>query len=402
MEVFMRSENPRSTAVVGAVVALGLSACSEQVQTPPPASPAYVASVPTGPDWQRLDANCQNGAVNDPLHCSLVASVKEVTDFHASYRGTHLSIYTAQDLPVLADFVAKADQACTEGYQRACLAARLIKFWEKLVEARSTAGRDKSVQTEYTLALQALGRQIMTVSPTTGQRVMSPNFDEAEPHADAALAAAKAVAGTAVEAKAQADVEKAHEDALLASEGACAADLTACQASCTADAASDRCWILAHLYGAGDPHWSTIASNPSKARELAGRSCKAGNEQGCKVETNLDKRVAAQTESLWSTVTFVGDDLTRKEHLVDVARKWGSAQPRLQRELPQVLAINQSIVKEKYCPARKAFIQAASVAEFQRRAMLHCKNEAPTGQGISGAAVTLTSECSTVYAIQCP
>jgi len=70
--------------------------------------------------------------------------------------------------------------------------------------------------------------------------------------------------------------------------------------------------------------------------------------------------------------------------------------------LPTMRAMNAAIVTEKYCPAKKAFIQGASAGEFAKRAAKHCKDEAPTGQGLSGVEVTLTAECQQVYATQCP
>jgi hypothetical protein len=339
----------------------------------------------------------------------LVADVKEITVTGTHHRLLLTQFANAQGVQDLGAFASRADQPCTEGYQRACTAARLARCWGKLSEARLVQGRNPAVQTEYGLAVQALAKQVIKVSPTTGEAVAGPNFDEAEPHADAALAAAKAAIQGAVDAKASADAEKTRQNATLAGEKECEADASSCEASCTADAASDKCWLLALLHctagpdGACMPHWSKVVpTDLSKARELAARSCKAGNAQGCTVSTGLESMVTARTEGLWSTVAGVADDLTQKEYAVKVAKQWGASQPRLQRQLPQVIAINQAIVRDQYCPAKKAFIQGVSLAEFQRRAAAHCQTSAPLGQGVSGAQVTLTSECTTIYAQPCP
>jgi hypothetical protein len=265
------------------------------------------------------------------------------------------------------------------------------------------------VQTEYNLAVQALARQVIKVSSTTGEAVAGPDFDEAEPHADAALATAKAVVEATKDAQASAETDKARHSENLAGEKECETDSMACEAACAADGASDKCWLLALLHcttgpdGACLPHWSkAVDTNLSKARELAARSCKAGNAHGCDLAATFDRTVAARTESLWSTVAAVGDDLVQKQYAATVAKQWGAAQPRLQRQLPQIIAMNQAIVRDNYCPAKKAFIQSVSLAEFQRRSANHCQTAAPLGQGVSGAQVTLTSECTAVYAMPCP
>ncbi len=403
----MRQARVGATVIVGAIVTVGLSACTGHVSKPrDPAS--TTAAAPTGPDWQRLDATCMGGITSDPERCSLVADVKQIVGgtYHHLLLTQFASAQGVQDLGV---FASRADQACAEGYQRACTAARLARCWGRLSEARLVQGRNPAVQTEYNLAVQALAKQVIKVSPTTGEAVAGPNFDEAEAHADAALAAAKAMVEAAKGGTANAEAEKARQNATLAGEKECEADATGCEASCTADAASDKCWLLALLHctagpdGACMPHWSKVVpTDLSKARELAARSCKAGNAHGCTVSTGLESMVTARTEGLWSTVAGVADDLTQKEYAVQVAKKWGAAQPRLQRQLPQIVAINQAIVRDQYCPAKKAFIQGVSLAEFQRRATAHCQTAAPVGQGISGAQVTLTSECTTVYAMPCP
>jgi hypothetical protein len=76
--------------------------------------------------------------------------------------------------------------------------------------------------------------------------------------------------------------------------------------------------------------------------------------------------------------------------------------PHLVLELQQMRTITAAIAPERYCPARRTFIEATSAAEFTRRATKHCKEEAPSAQGLSGANVTLTGECTQAYATSCP
>jgi hypothetical protein len=298
----MRQARVGTVLIVGAFVTAGLAACTGHVSRPRDVSSTTEAA-PTGPDWQRLDSTCQGGITSDPERCSLVADVKEITVTGTHHRLLLTQFANAQGVQDLGAFASRADQPCTEGYQRACTAARLARCWGKLSEARLVQGRNPAVQTEYGLAVQALAKQVIKVSPTTGEAVAGPNFDEAEPHADAALAAAKAAIQGAVDAKASADAEKTRQNATLAGEKECEADASSCEASCTADAASDKCWLLALLHctagpdGACMPHWSKVVpTDLSKARELAARSCKAGNAQGCTVSTGLESMVTARTE----------------------------------------------------------------------------------------------------------
>lgn len=63
---------------------------------------------------------------------------------------------------------------------------------------------------------------------------------------------------------------------------------------------------------------------------------------------------------------------------------------------------SKAVVTEQYCPAKKAFVQQASITEFVKRSSAHCKDDPPTGSGLSGAQVTLDRQCSEVYATACP
>lgn len=374
---------------------LGLSICScvagiPNVQQAPTSSAGSVAN----PDWPQLEARCRNSENVDPQRCPLVKIVRRVTDnprLLSDYlRGVAPDI--KHDVGPVEDFVSKAQEACGGGYRQACLAVRLTKIEQRLTEAEATAGGLRTVRSEIALAVRALD------GSHTEQMIA-----EAEGHADAALAAAKAAAEKIADAKAQQEAVKAQQETERAAEEECANDAAKCQADCTADLASDRCWQLAVLIANGDPRVSKMKGD---AFVIATANCKARNQSGCTIADKIDSQVHAQLDSAWSQVTDVGDDLVQKQHLVAIAKQWGSAQPRLQRQLPAMLALNQQEIAERYCPARKAFVQLfaqqAGAAEFQKRAAAHCKNETPHGEGISGADVTLTSECVAVYATPCP
>ena len=382
-------------------LALAVSSCaggtSMALQAPEPTTGAK--SAPNWSDWGRLDAACAANPAIDSERCPLVHHVREI-DNVAKQRGTKLLSNVGGD----ADVVAGADRACTEGYQRACLAARLVKIQQKVTEAESEGGRDQTVRAEIGQVWKALDYGPWHVVPQSGgPPVESPDLDTLEQHVEAALVAAKAAAEKVAGAQAQQDAANAQREAEKAAEEDCASDAAKCQADCKATPASDNCWRLAVLITAGDPRVSKVGGN---SMAFAIGNCKAGNQRGCTIADKIDSQMRTQVSDGWSQVTEVGDDLVQKQHLVDVARKWGNAQPRLQRQLPMMLALNQKEVAERYCPAKKAFVglfaQQAGAVEFQKRAAAHCKNEAPHGEGVSGADVTLTSECVTVYATPCP
>lgn len=134
------------------------------------------------------------------------------------------------------------------------------------------------------------------------------------------------------------------------------------------------------------------------------KGCDAGSATACALVGEIDgdlQAQAAETNNLWASVVEVGDDLVQKYFAAEKLSKVAN-RPHLVRALEQMRIVNQATVEEKYCPARKAFVQGASAADFAKRAAAHCREQAPTGSGLSGAEVTLTSQCQQVYASSCP
>jgi len=202
---------------------------------------------------------------------------------------------------------------------------------------------------------------------------------------------ARGAAQAAQQAKAQQE-----KDAVAAAQSACGLNPGICKTKCDGgDMASCEVWGNFQTKAGG---------NAGVARAALAKACDGGLPSACAQVQGLDamaQQQAAQIDGLWSAVVEVGDDLVQKtfaaEKLAKVANR-----PHLVRALEQLRTINQATVVERYCPAKKAFVQGASVAEFAKRAAAHCKDQAPTGAGLSGAEVTLTGECTAVYATPCP
>ncbi len=238
------------------------------------------------------------------------------------------------------------------------------------------------------------------VSPYNTALVLPSDDDLAQ--AEALATQAKDAAQQAVDARAaaaaaeQANAQK-EKDAVDAAQNACGLNPSLCKSKCDAgDAAACEYWGNFQL----KPGGSTAVG-----RAALVKACDTGSmPNACAQVRGLDamlQQQAAQIDSLWNAVVEVGDDLAQKRHVATVFAHVAT-RPSQQRNLQQLYAFNAATVTERYCPARKAFLQASSAAEFQRRAGAHCKDSPPTGQGLSGAQVTLTTECQQVYAISCP
>ncbi|MGH7296276.1 MAG: hypothetical protein ACRELB_15155, partial [Polyangiaceae bacterium] len=224
---------------------------------------------------------------------------------------------------------------------------------------------------------------------------VAPNLDLAEKAANKSMEEAQKVADARDAQQKQMDAEA---QAISAATNDCAKSEPACKAKCDHDNDGNYClaWAV-RLRNSKTPKLTY-------ARAYFQKACDAGNQHGCGSIAGVDQQIqnaAAQVEGLWGNVTDAGDDLAQKYHQVTMVTKMANT-PRMQAAVQKMTVINQAIVTERYCPGKKAFIQGASAAEFQRRAVTHCKDQAPTGQGLSGAEVTLTAECQQVYATQCP
>jgi hypothetical protein len=220
---------------------------------------------------------------------------------------------------------------------------------------------------------------------------------------DLALAE-KSAAQAMVEAQKVADAGAAQQTALntemasIEAAGTACAPTGTCESKCNAGD-GPSCVVLAVKL------WKSTPPRLAEAKVTMQKGCDAGLQRACNGVVQIDgerQQAVAQVDGLWAGVTEVGDDLAQKYRLVSNVSKMAASSPHLQRDVQKMQVINQAIVVERYCPARKAFVQGVSLGEFQKRAVAHCRDQAPTGQGLSGVEVTLTAECQQVYATPCP
>lgn len=280
---------------------------------------------------------------------------------------------------------------------------------EAMQVARSVAlcNRDVATCTESAkslIATSAVGASA-GLAVYLANRVTAAGADEAIVTRESDLTfAEKAAAQAMADAKKLSDERTAEDTKLQAEKSAleaaareCDAAPSSCKPKCDAGGA-------AYCMAIGARVWKSTPPNLTEAKALMEKACTLGAHAGCNAVTMIDgdiRAAAARVESLWSAVTDVGDELVRKRHQVTMISQVAN-NARTAQSVQTMRTINAAIVTERYCPARKAFVTSTSVTEFTTRATKHCKDEAPTGRGLSGAEITLTTECTPVYATACP
>jgi len=147
-----------------------------------------------------------------------------------------------------------------------------------------------------------------------------------------------------------------------------------------------------------------------EARAAMSRACEAGIQTGCEAIPQIDvdiRAVAAKVDELWGSVQAVGDDIAAELGKRDLARSLEPQMPPLsrmqtERAIQRMMAHQQAVISEQYCPARKAFVAQLGLAEFAKSVAAHCKNDPPVASGQGGEDVPLTSQCQAAYATACP
>jgi hypothetical protein len=393
-----------TTRVAGAaVLALALSACFSGGAMPPPPTTAS-----TGSTWAFAESSCGGQGATAFLPGGPQAFSMGGNPI---VTGCRTRCSNGEDDARLQDLATRTTKACGDGYQPACKASRTIGVETTVRKLVALSGPPRSMRS--------------SASPATEARSwLCPSFrgpadlDKAEAIANDALKAAQADADkAAAEQKAAADRKhqlESETQGITDAAKACETKPTDCRMKCETAKDGPSCFA----WGA-----NLQSENPPKlaeARTYYQRACDAGLQSGCAAVANADKLIAeamGSVDAAWNDIVSVGDDLAQKYHLVTVAQSVGT--PRLRNALPQMRAINAAIVTEKYCPAKKTFLSASSFAirnapargraapstaadDFALRSANHCKSDPPMGNGLSGAQVTLTTECQQVYATPCP
>lgn len=137
------------------------------------------------------------------------------------------------------------------------------------------------------------------------------------------------------------------------------------------------------------PYAAAIEKNEAKERAEAAKKAAAAQN-------------AADADDAWQDLEQVGDQIAQNRFRASFARKYAPPTLRTERAIRAVTAYTRGMIDEQFCPAKKKFIKLAGSADYRRRAAAHCKDEPPTGSGVNGAEITLTSQCRVAFATPCP
>lgn len=115
-----------------------------------------------------------------------------------------------------------------------------------------------------------------------------------------------------------------------------------------------------------------------------------------------EKQKEADADAAWDDVESPADQIAQNRYRASFIRKYVPMSWRTRRGLKAMELYTKGMIDQNFCPAKKAFLKLAGAAEYQRRAKAHCTDEPPTGSGINGVEVVLTSQCKTAFATPCP
>jgi hypothetical protein len=119
-------------------------------------------------------------------------------------------------------------------------------------------------------------------------------------------------------------------------------------------------------------------------------------------EVDAKKQGAARdTEDAWIEVQGRGDELASLAYKISFGRQNFAQSRHNQRGLASMQKYREGLVRDAFCPAKRAFLKAAGATEYSRRAATHCSEEAPTDVGVGGVEKTLTTECRAAFATGC-
>lgn len=162
----------------------------------------------------------------------------------------------------------------------------------------------------------------------------------------------------------------------------------------------DGCVNLGVMYA----HGKGIPQDKKKAAEYFKLACDKGEQVGCNnlaiLQGKKPPASPAQIEQLWRELVAVADDLASKKFVA----RYAAQQARGARGQRQVQLMQQHMAefqREEYCPAKKAFVDAAGQAEFRKRTQAKCKDDPPVAGGLNGPE-NLTADCRAVFAGGCP
>lgn len=106
-------------------------------------------------------------------------------------------------------------------------------------------------------------------------------------------------------------------------------------------------------------------------------------------------------EDAWIEVQGRGDEIAVLAYKIHFGQQNFVQSKHNLRGLASMRKYREGLVRDAFCPAKRAFLKAAGAAEYSRRAATHCSEAAPTDVGVGGVEKTLTAECRAAFATGC-
>lgn len=109
----------------------------------------------------------------------------------------------------------------------------------------------------------------------------------------------------------------------------------------------------------------------------------------------------ADDQELWGEVESRGDEIATLAYKIQFGRQNFVQSRHNVRGLEQMTKYREGLIRDAFCPAKRAFVKAKGAAEYNQRAAEHCKDSAPIDAAVGGVEKTLTAECKAAFGAGC-
>lgn len=118
-------------------------------------------------------------------------------------------------------------------------------------------------------------------------------------------------------------------------------------------------------------------------------------------ERQARQAAEADDQALWEEVQGRGDEIATLGYKIQFGHQNFVKTKHNVRGLAAMQKYREGLVRDAFCPAKRAFVKAKGAAEYNQRAAEHCKDSAPVDVGIGGVEKVLTTECRAAFSTGC-
>lgn len=109
----------------------------------------------------------------------------------------------------------------------------------------------------------------------------------------------------------------------------------------------------------------------------------------------------ADDRALWDEVQSRGDEIATLAYKIQFGHQNFVKTRHNMRGLAAMQKYRDGLVRDAFCPAKRAFMKAKGATEYNQRSAEHCKSSAPVDVAVGGVEKTLTGECKMAFATGC-